>query len=353
MAKDPSKTEKATPRRREKAREEGQVARSQDIPIAATLLGVFLVLVFYLPFATRELIAYNQRIFSDPLFFIMTLNGQTLYEAIDVLAVLLAPVAVVLLVIGIASNIAQFGILLTFKTMIPKLDKINPISGLQRIFSMKTLFELLRNVAKLLVASAIAYTLESFLLEDVFAMTTVSVNQQAYLMMRYTLIMVLAFALLSIPIAVVDFLYRRFDFEENIKMSKDEIKEERKMTDGNPAIKAAVKQKQREMSMLRMMAAVSKSDVVIVNPEHFAVALSYERDKMEAPKVVAKGQDNVALRIKEVAKEHDIPLVENPPLARALYQNCELDTYIPENLYEAIAKILAAIYKGRTPLAGH
>ncbi|HHH72990.1 MAG TPA: flagellar biosynthesis protein FlhB [Sulfuricurvum sp.] len=347
MAKDPSKTEKATPRRREKAREEGQVARSQDIPIAATLLGVFLIFVFYLPFATDELIAFYRRIFSDPLYFITTLNHQTMYEVVKMLGLLLAPVGIVLLVIGIVANIAQFGILLSFKPMMPKLDKLNPITGLQRIFSMKTLFELLRNVLKLAVASAIAYYLVSYLLEDVFSMASVSVNQQAYLMLRFTLIMVLAFALLSIPIAVVDFLYRRFDFEENIKMSKDEIKEEHKMMEGNPAIKAAVKQKQREMSMLRMMAEVSNSDVVIVNPEHFAVALVYEREQMQAPKVVAKGQDHVALRIKEVAKEHEIPIVENPPLARALYESCELDEFVPENLYEAIAKILAAIYKER------
>ncbi len=345
MARDPGKTEKATPRRREKAREEGQVARSQDIPIAATLLGVFLIFVFYLPYAADALVAYYRRIFSDPLYFITALNRQTLYESAKVFGALFLPVALILLVIGIASNIAQFGILLSFKPLMPKLEKLNPVSGLQRIFSMKTLFELLRNVLKLSVASAIAYFLITYLLEDVFAMATVSVNQQAYLLLRYTLVMLLAFALLSTPIAVIDFLYRRFDFEENIKMSKDEIKEEYKMTEGNPTIKRAIKQKQREMSMLRMMSEVSKADVVIVNPEHFAVALLYDRVKMQAPKVVAKGQDNVALRIKEVAREHGVPIVENPPLARSLYQNCELDAFIPENLYDTIAKILAAIYK--------
>jgi flagellar biosynthetic protein FlhB len=345
MAKNPSKTEKATPRRRQKAREEGQVARSQDIPIAATMLGIFLILVFYLPFVSKELIAFYRQLLADPLFFMAGVNHGTLYEVVKMFGLLLAPVALILLVIGIASNIAQFGILLTFKPLMPKLDKLNPVSGLQRIFSMKTLFELLRNVLKLTMASVIAYYLVAYLIEDVFSLSSVPVNQQSYLLLRYTMIMILAFALLSIPIAVIDFLYRKFDFEENIKMSKDEIKEEHKMMEGNPQIKAAIKRKQREMSMTRMMAEVSRSDVVIVNPEHFAVALVYERDKMQAPKVVAKGRDNVALRIKEVAKEHEVPVVENPPLARALYQSCEIDEFIPENLYEAIAKILATIYK--------
>ncbi len=345
MAKDPSKTEKATHKRRQKAREEGQVARSQDIPISATLLAVFLLLLFYIPYASDLLIDYNKQLFADPLFFSPGLNKQSILNAVKTFALLILPVFLTLLTVGILSNVSQFGFLFTFKSMAPKLDKINPVSGLQRLLSLKTLFELVRNVLKLAMASTIAFFLLTYLLDDVLRFAYIPVNQEGYYLIRYTLIMILAFALLSIPIAVIDFLYRRYDYEENIKMSKHEVKEEHKMFEGNPAVKSAIRKKQREMSMLRMMAEVAKADVVIVNPEHYAVALAYERGKMQAPRVVAKGIDHVALRIKEVAREHNVPITENPPLARSLYQGCEIGDFVPENLYAAIAKILAKIYK--------
>ncbi len=345
MAKDPSKTEKATPRRRQKAREEGQVAKSQDIPISASLLVVFLMFIFYLPFAYERLKEYFTYVFSDPLFLIPTQNGQIVAETIKLMGVLVLPVFLVLLIVGVFSNVAQFGFLLTFKPLAPKLDKLNPVSGLQRLFSLKTLFELVKNLLKLAVATLVAYYLVKILLEDVFRFATSAVNQDAYILLKYTLIMILAFAVLSIPVAVIDYLFRRHEYEENIKMSKHEIKEEQKLYEGNPQVKAAIRKKQREMSMSRMMAELAKADVVITNPTHFAVALEYKKDKMRAPKVIAKGRDNVALRIKKRAEELEIPLEENPPLARTLYESCEIGDYIPENLYQAIAKILAKIYR--------
>jgi flagellar biosynthetic protein FlhB len=166
-------------------------------------------------------------------------------------------------------------------------------------------------------------------------------------MIKYTLIMLLGFALLSVPVSVIDLFFRKHEFEESIKMSKHEIKEESKLYEGNPQIKSAIRKKMREMGMTRMMAEVAKADVVITNPEHYAVALQYKKGSMQAPKVVAKGVDRIALRIKEKAKKHHIPIEENPPLARALYASCEIGEYIPENLYQAIAKIFAKIYKKR------
>jgi len=157
--------------------------------------------------------------------------------------------------------------------------------------------------------------------------------------------LILAFAVISIPIAIIDFIYRKWEHEENIKMSKHEIKEERKMYEGNPHVKAAIRKKQREIAMMRMMAELPKADVVITNPEHYAVALKYEKGKMAAPKVIAKGKNHIAQKIKEIAKKYDIPVVEDPPLARSLYSSCEIGDMIPENLYVAIAKILAKIYR--------
>ncbi len=345
MAKDPSKTEKATPRRREKAKEEGQVAKSQDIPISATLMVISLILLFYIPFAFHRSLEYYRFTFSNAGNLIPSLNHEFVVYSLKTLGILVLPIFMFLLVTGIVSNVAQFGFIFTLKPLAPKLDKINPVSGLKRLVSLKTLFELVRNLLKLSVATIIALFILKVLFSDVLRLAYVPVYQEGYYMIKYTMILLLAFTLLSIPIAIIDFIYRKFDFEENIKMSKDEIKEERKLYEGNPQIKAAIKKKQRELSMLRMMAEVGKADVVITNPEHFAVALKYEKGKMEAPKVVAKGQDNIAQKIKEIARENDVPIVEDPPLARSLYKSCEIGDYIPENLYMAIAKILAKIYK--------
>ncbi len=345
MAKDPSKTEKATPRRRQKAREEGQVAKSQDIPISATLVIMFLTFLFYLPFAYRELIKLYRYVFSNPDYLIPSTNSTAVLLSLKVLSILIAPIFVVFLLTGIVSNIAQFGFLFSVKALQPKLDRINPVSGLMRMFSLKTLFELFRNVLKLVVATVVSYFILKFLFTDIIRFMNIPVYQEMYYMVRYSMMLILAFALLSVPIAVIDFIYRKFEYEENIKMTKHEVKEERKMYEGNPQIKAAIRRKQRELSMLRMMAEVPKADVVITNPEHYAVALKYERGKMQAPKVVAKGADNMALKIREKAKENNIPVVEDPPLARSLYSSCEIGDYIPENLYVAVAKILARIYR--------
>ncbi|BAF69749.1 flagellar biosynthesis protein FlhB [Nitratiruptor sp. SB155-2] len=345
MAKDPSKTEKATPRRREKAREEGQVAKSQDIPISATLIVVFMLFLAYIPFAYKKLYELFMFIFADPLYNIPQYNYSIIYLVMEFMGYLTIPFFLALLITGVVSNIAQIGFLLTFKSMVPKLEKIDPIAGLKRLFSLKTLFELVKNILKLIAATIVSYFLVQFLLRDVFQYATTTPYKDAVLLVKYTLIMILGFAILSIPIAAIDFFFRKFEFEENIKMSKHEVKEEHKQMEGNPQVKSEIRKRMREMSMNRIMAEVPKADVVITNPVHFAVALKYEKEKMHAPKVVAKGKDYLALKIKEIAKEHGVPIEENPPLARAIYQACDVDEYIPENLYKAIAKIFAKVFK--------
>ncbi|ACO03293.1 MAG TPA: flagellar biosynthesis protein FlhB [Persephonella sp.] len=345
MAKDPSKTEKATPRRRQKAREEGQVARSQDIPIAASLLIVAVMMFAYIPFSYNILTEYFHHTFSNPFHLIPDLNRGFIYESVKVLAILVLPFFLILLAIGVFSNVVQFGFLLSGKALVPKIDRLNPVSGLGRIFSMKTLFELVRNLLKLLFASVVAYFLLMKIISESFNMSYLPLNHEIYFLFKYIIMLILAFAVISIPIAIIDFIYRKWEHEENIKMSKHEIKEERKMYEGNPHVKAAIRKKQREIAMMRMMAELPKADVVITNPEHYAVALKYEKGKMAAPKVIAKGKNHIAQKIKEIAKKYDIPVVEDPPLARSLYSSCEIGDMIPENLYVAIAKILAKIYR--------
>ena len=347
MAKDPSKTEKATPHRRKKAREEGQVARSMDIPIAATLFITFLVLISYIPFAGNKIVQYIHYTFSQVIKNIPSNSSDFVFFSFDFLFTLIIPVFLVLLITGIIANVGQFGFLLTAKPLIPKIDRLNVVAGLGRIFSMKTLFELVRNLLKLIVASAVAYFIFIKIFKESSELSFFPLNQEINFLIKYILMMILFFAVLSIPIAVIDFLFRKYEYEENIKMSKHEVKEERKMYEGNPQIKAAIRKKQREMAMMRMMAELPQADVVITNPTHFAVALKYDKEKMFAPKVIAKGKDNIALKIIEKAKEYDIEIVQDPPLARGLYQACEVGDTIPEEFYVAVAKILAKIYKSK------
>jgi len=347
MAKDPSKTEKATPRRRQKAREEGQVARSQDIPIAATLLVTFLILIVYIPYSYDILADYFKYTFSNPIYLFPDENGSFVSYTMKVIALLISPIFIILLTVGIVSNVAQFGFLFSTKVMTPKLERLNVIKGLGRLVSIKTAFELVRNLLKLIFATAVAYFLVVKMINESFNMSFIPINHEIYYLFKYTLVLIMAFALISIPIAIIDFIYRRWEYEENLKMSKHEIKEERKMYEGNPQVKAAIRKKQREIAMMRMMAEVPKADVVITNPEHYAVALIYEREKMNAPKVIAKGKNLIAQKIKEIAEKNDIPIVEDPPLARALYSNVEVGEYIPEKFYVAIAKILAKIYRSK------
>jgi len=351
MAKDPSKTEKATPRRRQKAREEGQVARSQDIPIAATLIVTFLVLIAYIPFSYNLLAEYFQYTFSDPLSLIPERNEGFVLYTIKIISLLILPVFAALLITGVFSNVLQFGFLFSTKALTPKLDRLNVVKGLGRILSMKTLFELVRNLLKLMFATAVAYFLMVKIMNQSFNMSFIPLTHEVHFMLKYTLILVLAFAVSSIPVAIIDFIYRKWEYEENLKMSKEEVKEERKMYEGNPQIKAAIRKKQREIAMMRMMAEVPKADVVITNPDHYAVALVYEKGKMNAPKVIAKGKNLIAEKIKEIARKHDIPIVENPPLARALYSSVEVGHFIPEKFYVAVAKILAKVYKRKSLLS--
>ncbi len=347
MAKDPSKTEKATPRRRQKAREEGQVLKSQDVPIAATLIAMFGVLVFYIPFASKKLGGYFYFTFSQAANLFST---NFIFLTGKIFVILSITVMVPLLVVGVASNVAQFGFVFSTKALQPKLDMINPVKGLGRLFSLKTLFETLKNVLKLTVAIIVAYYTIKPIFPSIFSMFTFSLNQQIYYMLKYMLILILAFGIFSIPIAAIDFFFRRYEYEENLKMSKEEIKEEHKQQEGHPIIKSAVKKRQREVAMRRMMAEVPKADVVITNPEHYAVALKYERGKMQAPAVLAKGADEIALKIKEIAGEYDIPIVEDPPLARTLYESCDIGDTIPEELYVTVARILAKIFKRKGKL---
>lgn len=341
MAENEDRTEQATPRRREKAREKGQVARSRELTGMATMAGT--LLVFGVAGAT----------------FLQNISGLTgrllgLQYGRDSLSVMraaaveaaqiLAPFFIAAICFGVMANVLQGGFVL--KPLSFELEKLSPLKGLQQLFSVTGLANSAKSLLKFVIAVVIFYYLMKKIVYAVplsAAMDVAGIRQFGAAVTGKTVAS--AFGVFFV-IALADYLYERWRFEHSIRMSKEEIREEFKESEGNPQIKARVKSIQKELARRRMMEAVPTATVVITNPTHLAVALRYRTEEAEAPKVVAKGAGYVAERIRELARKHGVPLVEDKPVARALFK-VQVDAYIPEELYRAVAKILAYIYKLR------
>jgi flagellar biosynthetic protein FlhB len=263
---------------------------------------------------------------------------------------MILPITLLAMLAGVIASVSQTGLMLTFKPIIPSFSKINPFSGIKRMASPKSLVELLKSLLKISIVSYLAYSI----IRDRYAEIILTIDMDIYgVVATFTSIAYeigLKTGLALLILAAADYLYQRYTFEQSIKMTKQEIKEEHKQAEGDPQIKSRIKRKQFEMSMHRMMEAVPTADVVITNPIHLAIAIKYDAGDMGAPKVVAKGQRLVAEKIKELARENDVPIVEDKPLARSLFKTVEIDEEIPVDLYKAVAEILAYVYqlsKGR------
>lgn len=345
------KTEKATPKKRSDARSKGQVASSPEIGSSLILLGAmscFLMLGSF--FQDRVLILFGD-IFLHRLNMDITDDNviQLFYRYVVQILVLLSPILILVIVIAFAANYVQIGWLFTLQPLKPNLKTLDPIAGAKRMFNMRAVIEFLKSSLKLIVISLVVFTIlwsnkREFLelshmpIADIFAFC-------ASLAIRIGLFVAAILFVLSIG----DFMYNKYEYEKSLRMSKQDIKDEYKNVEGDPKIKAKIKERQRRMALMRMMQEVPKADVVITNPTHFAVALQYDGTKMEAPTVIAKGQDYLALRIREIARKHDIITMENKPLARALYERSEVGETIPGDLFQAVAEVLAYVYrlKGR------
>ena len=336
------KTEKATPYRRRKAREQGQVAKSIDVNTATVML-FFLLLIYFSG-------QYFGSFFFRSFVYLLENSAElSPYKAgTDVFVIYVKTfllIVILLMAVGIAANVGQFGFIFTLQPLKPDLNKLNPVEGIKRFFSLRVIFEVFKGVLKITAVGIVIY----LILKSDFSKFVASV----YAVPSTTLIFIvkecmklLMFAvLLYILIAAIDFAYQKWDYEKKLMMTKQEVKEEYKQREGRPEIKAAIRRRQRELAMRRMMQEVPKADVVITNPTHYAVALKYEPEKRDAPYVVAKGADNVAKKIIEIAKENDVPIVEKPEIARELYRLVDIDEEIPEKLYKAVAEILAFVFK--------
>ncbi|MEW5995538.1 MAG: EscU/YscU/HrcU family type III secretion system export apparatus switch protein, partial [Candidatus Zixiibacteriota bacterium] len=258
---------------------------------------------------------------------------------------ILLPIFAVMTVVAFGVNVAQVGFKITPKAMEPRFDKLNLAKGIKRILSVKSLAQLVRDTLKLIVVGVVAYLAIRSEFESFFTLPDQGVSQLAIAMGKLALVLALKIGLVILALAILDYLYQRYEYEKSIRMSRQELKDELKDTEGSPQLKARVRQVQREMARSRMMRAVPTADVVVTNPTEIAVALKYEPEAMSAPFVVAKGERLIAQRIRELAREYDIPVVENKPLARALFKMCDVGQMIPLDLYRAVAEVLAYVYR--------
>ncbi|MFE5319586.1 flagellar biosynthesis protein FlhB [Paenibacillus sp. NPDC056579] len=341
------KTEPATPKKRQESRQKGQVAKSMEVPAAFILFFSFLAFSLFGGYMKDQTMHVFRSIFYDYLLWDITIdNIIVLFEQLMVQSLLIiAPLLLVTVVIAIFSNYLQFGFLLTGDPLMMKFSKLNPIEGAKKIFGLRSLVDFLKSVLKMTIIGYVVYSTLWGEKGNLMDLARLPVENVLMFASSLTVKLGLKIGLVLIVLALLDFLYQKYEFEKSIRMSKQDIKDEYKKTEGDPQIKGKIREKQRRMALQRMMQDVPKADVIITNPTHFAVALRYDAKKMQAPTVIAKGTDYIALKIKQVAKEHRIITMENKPLARALYAQVEIGEAIPADMFQAVAEVLAYVYK--------
>ncbi|MFN8179540.1 MAG: flagellar biosynthesis protein FlhB [bacterium] len=348
------RTESATPRRREMARSEGNVARSGDVVSVVSLAAGLAALSGLGPRMAEGLATMLRRYLGD--LATVTLRSDTIspffIAVASATAVIVLPFAAIVGVAGLGASLAQNGVLLSAKPLAPRFSRISPAAGVKKLFSMRALVELAKSLLKIAVVGGVVgwtllHTAPSFV-PLVSAPPATSYGQMLGTMLKIAAAATAALALL----ALLDFFFQRWDWERQIRMTRQELKEEFKQHEGDPLLKAKMRSRQQETARRRMMSDVKTADVVVTNPTHYAVALKYDTARMSAPRVVAKGARILAARIKEIAREAGVPIVEDPPLARALYKACRVGSEIPLAFYKAVAELLAFVYRRRERVPG-
>ncbi|SEM35412.1 flagellar biosynthetic protein FlhB [Syntrophus gentianae] len=344
--KDQERTEEATPKRREEAREEGQVARSRDLSSVAILGSCLLYFYFGAgSFVSRLMDLMKSSFSSLDSSTVTTENIQSLLSSsVFKMLSIMAPFMLTVCIAALLANVMQVGLKITTKAIQPKWSKIDPLKGFARLFSLQSLVEFIKSILKMCIVGFVAYLTVKNELTDILPLVNKSVWAITIYITKTSFKILLTTSWVLILLAIVDYLYQRWEYERNLKMSRQEIKDENKSTEGDPIIKARIRRLQREMARKRMMANVPKADVIITNPTHLAIALKYDKGSMIAPTVIAKGAGYVAEKIKEIARENGIPTIENKPVAQVLYKSVEVNGTIPDSLYKAVAEILAYVY---------
>lgn len=347
------KTEPATSKKLSDARSEGQVCKSRELDQAATLVVLFLMLKMMVSFMGNNFLQIFHDIYNkipetvSARDFNVVVFMAYMQQAVLTSVKLAGPFFAAGVVVAFLINVVQVKWKVSTKPLKPRLDKFNPINGFKRMFSKDSLFELVKSIAKIALISIIAYTALKSHLDEIFFMYHITLQQAVAEIGTLVIDVGYRISLVYCIIGAVDYIYQKHKFSEDMKMTKQEVKDEMKNSEGDPQIKGKQRQRMQEASRRRMMQAVPQADVVITNPTHYAVALKYDAGTGTAPVLVAKGADLVAQRIKEIAKENHVEIVENKPLARMIYTNVEIGREIPPELYQAVAEILAAVYRAQ------
>lgn len=342
------KSEQATGKKLNDAREEGQVAKSKELDSLAVFTTGLLVLFFTKDYIGVKLWNMTTYIFTSLDTLELSVNVLSMYalQAVSFFVLTVFPVLLGIVIISLASGYGQVGFKITPKALMPKMSKLSPAKGLKNsFFSSRPLVELGKSIAKLAAVGIFSYFILEEMVLNAIGLVNFTVAEIVSYMMDNAVDFLWRVSLVYVVIAFADFAYQKHKFKKDQKMTKQEVKEENKQLDGDPQIKSQIRGKQMEMARNRMLQDIPTADVVITNPTHFAVALKYEVGKSFAPKVVAKGQDLLAQKIKKIAKENNVPMHEDVQLARALYKVCEVGHEIPDNLFQAVAQILAYIFK--------
>ncbi len=341
------KTEAATPRKREQAREEGQVPKSMDTNTAFMLVAGVVAFYLYGPSMYMNLKEYIRFYFEESATKVIndvSVFGIMMDVGLKVLY-LVAPFFIIFFLTALAINYVQVGFLLSGKALQPKFNRINPIEGIKRLFSLRSVVELLKSMGKMfIIAPVMIYTIYSLLdtMPDVMNLEVLEILR--YIGMNALDLAIRALIIL-IVLALIDFTYQRWQFEKDQRMTKEEVKQEMKDVQGDPQIKARIRSIQQEMSRKRMMQEVPEADVVVTNPTEYAIALKYVAGEMDAPRVIAKGRGAIAMKIREIALESSVPIVENRYLAQSLYKLVEVGGSIPAEMFQAVAEVLAYVYR--------
>jgi flagellar biosynthesis protein FlhB len=346
MADDQEKTEEPTAKKIEDARKEGNVPKSQDASGVMTLFVAILATLLLFPFISKHMILLFQYYFSlvgtpvDKLFVM-----DIIIVSIREILLMIMPLAIAVAIAGIIAAFAQFGFLFTTKAIVPDIKKIDPIKGTKNLFSLKKLIEGIKVTLKSFTTLGVGFVFFFYFILELPTVALFGLEEQLAWLRDKMIIISLVMLLIIFIFAIIDIIIVRKQYFDGLKMSKQEVKDEMKNMEGDPLVKSKIRQIQMETARRRMMAEVPQADVVITNPTHYAVAIKYEQDKYNAPVVVAKGVDNIAQQIKKIARENDVHIVQNPPLARSLYSEVDIDRPIPESLFAAVAEVLAYVYK--------
>lgn len=346
------KTEPATEKKKSDARKEGQVAKSKEIESAFSLFALFMILKLWTGTLGGQLISFFSKTYDDIPEYIKNYDGlvnetsilSLVVECVLQVLVMLAPILIIAFVVSFVCDVAQVKWKPTAKPLQPKASKLNPISGFKKIFSKNALVELVKSILKIAIILIVTYSYLKKNVNGLFLLYDVNLNSGIAATGTLVINLGIRIAIAYLLIAFADYAYQRWKLNDDLKMTKQEVKDEFKQQEGDPQIKGKIRQRMREASQRRMMQNLPKADVVITNPTHFAVAIQYDAEKYDAPMVIAKGADFLAQRIKEVARENNVEIVENKPLARMLYANVEVGEMIPQELYQGVAEVLAFVY---------